>query len=84
MQKRIIDKKFIENTKKDAEREIEEAVLKFESTKLYNPEEIFNYMYQEKTEDLKEQQKEIKSIKLEEKEIKKGEKSGVVGELEEA
>jgi pyruvate dehydrogenase E1 component alpha subunit len=94
LSKKIIDKKYISDVLKEKEKVIEEAVLNFESTKLYAPEEIFNYMYAEKTPQLVEQQKQMleelktmpSTVKKEEvgKSEAKEKGMGVVGELEEA
>jgi pyruvate dehydrogenase E1 component alpha subunit len=91
---KIINKKYVEDIKEKSIKEIESAVLKSEGTKMYSPEEMFEYMYKEKTPDLVEQQalavKEVKEH-AETSNPEKGEKTvakekgfGVVGELEEA
>lgn len=90
--KKIIGDSFIKAVKERAVKEIESAVLKSEETKKYGIEEIFEYMYEEKTPDLIEQQKEaIEEMKTFSKEnVEKKTKGvqekgfGVVGELEEA
>lgn len=97
LNQKIINKAFIEDVKNRAVKEIDEAVSDFENHAAYSPEEIFNYMYKEKTPDLIEQQKqfleELKTIpKKDTKETETvGDKAkamekgmGVVGELEEA
>lgn len=76
-----------------ADKKIEQAVVKFESYPSYNPEEIFNYMYENPTPDLVEQKElalaewasdeKVKSVKPAGKTVQAKEKgAGVVGELE--
>ncbi len=74
--KKIIDEKYILDVRKNAEKKIEYAVAKMEAMKPIKSEEIFNYLYEELTPELKEQQDEVKSMKFDIGEKKTANKVG--------
>jgi pyruvate dehydrogenase E1 component alpha subunit len=87
--KKLGDENYFKKVLGDATKTVDLAVTKYEGVPMYKPEEIFNYMYEELTPDLKEQQEWIKKENfVEEKKTKtskvKEKGAGVVGELEEA
>ncbi len=87
IKKKMFSEKYEKKVLADAEKEVDRAVQKYESTPLYDPKEIFDYMYAELTPDLKEQQANMKIEKVENRTPTSAAKEkgmGVVGELEEA
>ena len=96
--KKLLADEYKKDVLKKAEDKINKAVENFEALPLYEPEKIFDFMYENLTPDLKEQRDKIRKdnheffdksreVKEENKEKKTGinEKgTGVVGELEEA
>lgn len=89
VEKKIINPVLIGKVKAEADQQIEKAVKNSEATKPQSPVEIFDYLYENITEEMKEQREQSardnKTVSLKEN---KGEnsanKAGVVGELEEA
>jgi len=85
---KMFSEKYENEVLKSAERSVENAVAKAESTARLKPENIFDYTYASLTEELKEQREQIKQenfSSVEKKKIKVGDgKTSVVGELEEA
>ena len=88
LQKKIINPALIGKIKSESEAQIERAVSLAESAKPQSPTEMFNYLYQDLTSNLKEQ---MEQSKRENKQITKNveasehsaKNAGVVGELEE-
>ncbi|MCH7568594.1 MAG: pyruvate dehydrogenase (acetyl-transferring) E1 component subunit alpha [Nanoarchaeota archaeon] len=60
IKKKIFSEKYEKEVLARAEKQIDVAVEKAESIPRYKPEEIFNYMYETLTPDLKEQQEKMK------------------------
>ncbi len=91
VEEKIINPVIIGKIKAEAEQQIENSVKKAESLKPQNPTEMFGYLYETLTEEMKEQrEKSSKENKIiskssENKESDKPQNNaGVVGELEEA
>ncbi|MEK6909209.1 MAG: pyruvate dehydrogenase (acetyl-transferring) E1 component subunit alpha [Nanoarchaeota archaeon] len=88
IQKKIINPVIIGKVKAEAEQQIEIAVKNAESSKPQQPTEMFDYLYENLTEDLKEQREQSSRDNKIITKTTSGENSaknaGVVGELEEA
>ena len=87
MQKKIINPVIIGKIKAEAEQQIENAVKSAENAKPQLPTEMFDYLYEDLTDEMKEQREQSKKENV----ISKGaivsehsaKNAGVVGELEE-
>ncbi len=87
-EKKIINPVLIGKVKAEAEQQIERAVKNAESAKPQGPTEMFDYLYENLTEDMKEQReqaaRENKIITKTTSGENSAKNAGVVGELEEA
>jgi len=57
LRKKIVSKKYFDDVKANAMKQVSDAVTKYEATPLAKPEEIFNYLYESMPKDLQEQKK---------------------------
>lgn len=71
LKKKIVDLEFFVQIKKKVDEKVDEAVKKYERLPSPNPEDILNYTFENKTEELEDQMKELrlrKELKSEKKE----------------